>query len=229
MVRGLGGYSPWGCRVRHAWVTSTYTHCFVFIPQFLLCCILFLFSFKSWLIFLKTSFWPVAHLDAYHLISKYSEIFLLLFSYLLLVLSYYCQRTYFLFYFLFKKFLKISFVTQNIIYLRECSKCTWKGCSYSRLHWLIFNIESASHSCDKLSLLVLFCHSVMSDSLWPHGLHHTRLVCPSLSPRVCSNSCPLSRWCHPSISSLSPPSPPALNLSQHQGLFQWVSCTHQVA
>ena len=41
----------------------------------------------------------------------------------------------------------------------------------------------------------------MSDSLWPHGLQHTRLPCPSLSPGVCSNSCPLSRWCHPTLSS----------------------------
>ena len=41
----------------------------------------------------------------------------------------------------------------------------------------------------------------MSDSLWPHELQHTRLPCPSLSPRVCLNSCPLSRWCHPTISS----------------------------
>ena len=41
----------------------------------------------------------------------------------------------------------------------------------------------------------------MSNSLQPHGLQHTRLPCPSLSPRVCSNSCPLSRWCHPTISS----------------------------
>ena len=41
----------------------------------------------------------------------------------------------------------------------------------------------------------------MSDSLWPHGLQHIRLPCPSLSPGVCSNSCPLSRWCHPTISS----------------------------
>ena len=37
--------------------------------------------------------------------------------------------------------------------------------------------------------------------LWPHGLQHARLLCPSLSPRVCSNSCPLSQWCHPTISS----------------------------
>ena len=41
----------------------------------------------------------------------------------------------------------------------------------------------------------------MSDSLWPHGLQHTRLPCPSLSPGVCSNLCPVSQWCHPTISS----------------------------
>jgi len=41
----------------------------------------------------------------------------------------------------------------------------------------------------------------MSDSLWPHGLQYTRLPYPSLSPRVCSNSYPLSWWCHPNISS----------------------------
>ena len=41
----------------------------------------------------------------------------------------------------------------------------------------------------------------MSNSLWPHGLQHTRIPCPSLFPWVCSNSCPLSQWCHPAISS----------------------------
>ena len=48
---------------------------------------------------------------------------------------------------------------------------------------------------------VQFSHSVVSDSLQPHGLQHTRLPCPSLTPGVCSNSYPLSRWCHPAISS----------------------------
>ena len=47
----------------------------------------------------------------------------------------------------------------------------------------------------------LFSHSVMSDSLQPHGLQHVRLPCPSPFSRACSNSCPLSRWCHPTISS----------------------------
>ena len=41
----------------------------------------------------------------------------------------------------------------------------------------------------------------MSDSLQPHGLQHARLPCPSLSPGACSNSCALSQWCHPTISS----------------------------
>ena len=49
-------------------------------------------------------------------------------------------------------------------------------------------------------------HSVMSNSLWPHGLQHTRLPCPSWIPRAYSNSCPLSRWCHPTISSSVIPS-----------------------
>ena len=48
---------------------------------------------------------------------------------------------------------------------------------------------------------VQFSCSVMSDSLQPHGLLHTRPLCPSPSPGVCSNSGPLSRWCHPTISS----------------------------
>ena len=48
---------------------------------------------------------------------------------------------------------------------------------------------------------VQFRHAVMSDSLWPHGLQHARLPCPSPTPRAYSNSCPLSRCCHPTISS----------------------------
>ena len=46
-----------------------------------------------------------------------------------------------------------------------------------------------------------FSHSVVFDSLQSHGLHHTRLPCPSPIPRACSNSCPSSLWCHPTISS----------------------------
>ena len=55
-----------------------------------------------------------------------------------------------------------------------------------------------------------------------------RQACLSPTPRVYSNSCPLSRRCHQPSHPLLSPSPPALNLSQHQGLFQWVSSSHQV-
>ena len=46
-----------------------------------------------------------------------------------------------------------------------------------------------------------FSHSLMSDYVWPHGLQQARPTCPSPTPRAYSNSCPSSRWCHPSTSS----------------------------
>ena len=71
---------------------------------------------------------------------------------------------------------------------------------------------------------VQFSRPVVSDSLWPHELQHTRLPCPSATPGAFSNSCSSSWWCHPLLS----PSLPAFNLSLHQGLFHWVSFSHQV-
>ena len=62
----------------------------------------------------------------------------------------------------------------------------------------------------------------------PHGLQHVRPPCSSPTPRVYSNSSPLSQWCHPTISSSVVPFSPAFNLYQHQGLFKWVSSLHQV-
>ena len=76
---------------------------------------------------------------------------------------------------------------------------------------------------------VQFSCSVMSNSLWPHGLQHTRPLCPSPTPASYSNSCPLSQWCHPTISSSVVPFSSTFNLSQHQGLFQWVGSSDQVA
>ena len=80
-------------------------------------------------------------------------------------------------------------------------------------HWV--PVLASPHSCVTLEksttyltsvpwlpcLSLLFRHSVMSDSLWPRGLQHTRSLCPLPTPRACSNSCPLSQWCHPTISS----------------------------
>ena len=76
---------------------------------------------------------------------------------------------------------------------------------------------------------VQFSLSVVFDSLQPYGLQHARLPCLSPPPGACLNSCPSSRWCIQPSHLLSSPSPPAFNLSQNQGLFQWVSSLHQVA
>ena len=70
-----------------------------------------------------------------------------------------------------------------------------------------------------IKISVQFSCSVMSDSLWPHGLQHTRLPCPSPTPRACSNSCPLSRWCHPTISSSAVPFSSCLQSFPASGSF----------
>ena len=79
-------------------------------------------------------------------------------------------------------------------------------------------------------ILLLFSHPVTSDSLQPHGLQHTRTPCPLPPPGVClpkftfiSSVLPVQPS-HP----LMPSPPSALNLSQHQRLFQWVICSHQM-
>ena len=68
-------------------------------------------------------------------------------------------------------------------------------------------------------VLMLFSCSVMSNSLQPHGLQHTRLPCPSPSPRACSNLGPLSQWCHPTISSSITPFSSCLQSFPASGSF----------
>ena len=58
--------------------------------------------------------------------------------------------------------------------------------------------------CHSLTIFFSVCqfsHPVVSNTLWPHGLQHARFPCPSPTPGTCSNSCPLSWWCHPTVSS----------------------------
>ena len=62
--------------------------------------------------------------------------------------------------------------------------------------------------------------SVVSDSLWAHGLQHARLPCPSPTPGVCSNSCPLSQWCHLTTSSSVLPFSSCLQSFPTSGFFQ---------
>ena len=72
-------------------------------------------------------------------------------------------------------------------------------------------------------------HSVMSDSLQPHELQHARPPCPSPTPGFYSNSWPSSRWWHPALSTSVIPFFSCPKSFQHQGLFQWVNSSHEVA
>ena len=107
--------------------------------------------------------------------------------------------------------------------LRESERGEIKGA-------LKFNIQIMRITASGPISSVQFSHSVASDYLRCHGLQNARLPCPSPTPGACSNSCSLSQWCHPTISScVESPLPPSFNLSQDQGLFQWVSSLLQVA
>jgi len=109
-------------------------------------------------------------------------------------------------------------VVINNVYLSQLT--------YSKLSFLAF--FSSPYQFFYLDLLLFSC-SVVFNSLWSHGLQHTRLPHPSPFLGACSNSCPLSWWCHPTILSSVVLLCPTFYLSQHQGLFQRVSPSHQVA
>ena len=100
--------------------------------------------------------------------------------------------------------------------------------------------ESGSKSVICYSASLCFCclslfssvqvsHSVVSGSLRPHELQHARPPYPSPTPGVYPNSCPLSRWCHPAISSSVVPFSSCPQSEGHQSLFQWVNSSHEVA
>ena len=101
--------------------------------------------------------------------------------------------------------------------------CTLRLCWSSRITSFIPAQESS------LRYIVAVVQSPAQVQLFvSHGLQHVRLPCPSPCPVVCPSSCPLNQWCHPTISSSVTPFSSAISLSQHQGLFQWVSCSYQV-
>ena len=82
-------------------------------------------------------------------------------------------------------------------------QCKLSECVISRQQYEVGTITYPILPMKKLRLTKpsQFSHSVVSDSLWPHGLQHSRFPCPSPAPEACSNSCPSSWWCHPTISS----------------------------
>ena len=127
---------------------------------------------------------------------------------------------------------KTRFIWQKETFLPELNYASF-GLKYTSKEWW------AHSRAEEISLLVgkwpgnlissvQFSHSVVSDSLRPHEPQHARPPCPSPTPGVHSDLSPLSQWCHLTISSSVVPSP-AFSLSQHQGLFKWVSSSHEVA
>ena len=121
----------------------------------------------------------------------------------------------------------------NIKKIKKLSECPQSlSLSLSLFFFLTNTVMSNNLKSSNLNSIQSYwfcCCSVVSDSLWPHGLQHARIPLPSPSLGICWNSCPLSRWCHPTIQSSVVPFSSWLLSFHHQGLFQWFDSSHQVA
>ena len=98
--------------------------------------------------------------------------------------------------------------------------------------FFFFCLISHGNPCFYIELIVhvvQFSSSVMSNFLRPHGLQHTRISSSSPTPRACSNSCPLSHWCHPTISSSVTPFCSCLQSFPASGSLPRVNSSHQVS
>ena len=126
-------------------------------------------------------------------------------------------------YHLLRKFLQVLSQSSQFYFLKG-------NHSPNFFHWRLFlpisETQKLNHTPSVQFSLVC---SVVSDSLRSHGLQLTKPPCPSPTPQVYSNSCPLSWWCDPTISSSVIPLSSCPQTSQHQGLFKWVSSLHKVA
>ena len=90
--------------------------------------------------------------------------------------------------------------------------CIFFGLCHEKTNCFFFYVQVCKY-------VIQFSCSFMSDSLWPHGLQHTRPPCPSPTPRACSNSCPSSQWSHPTISSSVIPFSSCLQFFPASGSF----------
>ena len=110
-----------------------------------------------------------------------------------------------------------------------CSRPFSTSIRLNSKNWGIWLSSSSSMTKRTSHCSVQFSHSVVSNSLWPHGLEHASLPSPSRTSELAQTHV---HRVHDAIQPshlLSSPSPPAFNLFQHQGIFQWVSSSHQVA
>ena len=109
------------------------------------------------------------------------------------------------------------------IYIEMCSTFSCLSCMHlwSTFGTWNFHVLGATNSMERMEISsVQFSCSVMSNSLWPHGLQHTRPPCPSPNPGAYSKSCPLTQWCHPTISSSVVPFSSCLQSFPASGSFQ---------
>ena len=157
---------------------------FLLYSFFLVICHILLFFFFAWPIIL---WWKLSILDMQYSISEYWLPFSrhVIIIFLLIFLAIWLKH--------FTEVFLCSFKAQLLLLKR-------KILGYSGFSSGVF-FTSLLYG---LSLLMLsvssFSHSVVSSYLWSHGLQHARSPCPSPTTEACSNSCPLSRWCHPTIS-----------------------------
>ena len=112
-----------------------------------------------------------------------------------------------------------------VFFILKYALSGWFHISHDRKNIAFWNLIIFMKKLIFLLYSVLMCvhvsHSVMSYSLQPHGLQHARPPCPSPTPGVYSNSCPLSQWCHPNISFSVVPFSSRLQSFPDQGLFKW--------
>ena len=105
-----------------------------------------------------------------------------------------------------------------------CMKSTKIKMGLTNLFWAKSGLETTLYNLQNqeriIHFSVQFICSVVSDSLRPHGLQHVRLPCSSPTPRAYSNSCPLSQWCHPTISSSVVPFSSCFHSFPVSGSFQ---------
>ena len=102
-----------------------------------------------------------------------------------------------------KLHLKTCYICEHSLTPKVCCLLCWKSSSKGPLKTFHFVFLASCSSLSQTGTFssVQFSCSVVSDSLWPHELKHTRPPCPSPTPGVHPNPCPSSRWCHPTISS----------------------------
>ena len=109
----------------------------------------------------------------------------------------------------------------TINFSSESMCCFITGGNKNHLKLFLTNVSGhVSWAPHPLNLSVQFSQSVVSDSLWSHRLQHARLPCPLPTSRAYSNSCPSSRWCHPTISYSVVPFSFCLQSFQTSGSFQ---------